>query len=74
MNRRDAAALALLGWYFMIPPPPGDNADPNAQPGVWTILGTFDSAVECRQAAWAGERKMENHGAGSKLRVAMYQG
>ena len=74
MNGRYIAALALHGWYWMIPPAPRNTADPNAPLGVSTLLGTFDSAIECRQAAYAGEREMENHGAGSKLRAEMYQG
>jgi hypothetical protein len=63
-----AAALVLLEWYWLIPPADGNKA------GIWTVVGTFDSGVACRQAAFAREREVENHRAGSVLRVAMHQG
>jgi hypothetical protein len=63
-----AAALVLLGWYWLIPAPDGNKA------GVWTLVGTFDSALACRQAAFAREREVQNDRAGSILRAAMYQG
>jgi len=63
-----AGALVFLGWYWLIPPPDGNKV------GVWTLVGTFDSGRACRQAAFAREREMENHRAGSILRMAMYEG
>jgi hypothetical protein len=49
MNLRHAAALALVGWYLMVPLP-GNDPIPNA--GVrsflkWIHLQSFDSAAEC---------------------------
>jgi hypothetical protein len=60
MNLRNAAALALVGWYLMGPPiGPGWHFDRNWQlterPWVrsqiplnrWDILKSFDTAKEC---------------------------
>ncbi len=40
---RHAAALALVGWYLMSPPPKGSTV-PLAK---WTYIGSFDTAVQC---------------------------
>jgi len=59
MNPRHAAALALVGWYLMIPPKiegwyfkdwhffNGVRADERAPLDNWKILKSFDSAGEC---------------------------
>jgi hypothetical protein len=55
MNLRHAAALALIGWYLMIPPiNPADIGSstvkidsPLAQ---WKTYKSFDSAAECEAA------------------------
>jgi hypothetical protein len=55
MNRRDAAALALVGWYLLIPPvfsPMGSNPrssnDLTAPLNRWDILGRhFNSEESC---------------------------
>ncbi len=51
MKPRHAAALALVGWYLMTPPPQklGDNAD-NLSFGRWGIQQSFDSATACERA------------------------
>lgn len=49
MNPRHAAALALMGWYLMMPP--GDSNAPIAR---WHLIASFDTAREC----WA-EQKQE---------------
>jgi hypothetical protein len=52
------AALALIGWYFMVPPilhdhlgPHGRDAlslpDSDAPLSKWSIFGSFDTAAEC---------------------------
>jgi len=52
MRRRHAAALALIGWYLMIPPVSGDRTNSfkllrKAPLSEWTILNVFDSADSC---------------------------
>jgi hypothetical protein len=44
MNLRHAAALALVGWYVMVPPL-GKLHDPLS---TWQIVKVFDSADECQ--------------------------
>ncbi len=43
MNLRHAAALALVGWYLMVPPP--DH--PDAPLALWTHPLRYDTAEEC---------------------------
>jgi hypothetical protein len=55
MNRRDAAALALVGWYLLIPPVfspmwsnPRSSNDLTAPLNRWDILGRpFNSEESC---------------------------
>jgi hypothetical protein len=51
MTPRHAAALALVGWYLMMPPP-GRNAlfDSSVPLAKWKILGSFDKAEDCETA------------------------
>src|SRR6266851_5482863 len=44
-----AAALALVGWYLMMPPWYNDEKEPrlNAPIAAWEILGSYDSADQC---------------------------
>jgi hypothetical protein len=46
MKSCHAAALALVGWYLMVPPP---GYPPSGSEGIrhWQILSSFDSAREC---------------------------
>ncbi len=58
MNFYHAAALALVGWYLMVPPMKSlKNIGPNDPPessyttaplAHWEIADTFDSAEECK--------------------------
>lgn len=48
MKPRHAAALALVSWYLMTPPPP---FDPNTPLSKWTRLGKTDYASEGECAA-----------------------
>jgi hypothetical protein len=56
MKHHDAAALALLGWYLMVPPVINNKAATtvdlltDAPLGHWEILGSFDSADACTDA------------------------
>lgn len=52
---RHAAALALVLWYMMAPPPIGADTntyatDANAPLTLWTRIATFSSEQECLQA------------------------
>jgi hypothetical protein len=51
MKPRHAAALALVGWYLMLPPTHLSNGhlvgDTKTPFSDWTTLGSFDTAHEC---------------------------
>ena len=50
MKLRHAAALALVGWYLMLPPdqnPALPARDITAPISEWVRVGSFDSAVAC---------------------------
>jgi hypothetical protein len=52
MKSRHATALALFGWYLMIPPGRSqqDSApDADAPFNEWSIQASFDTAVECEK-------------------------
>ena len=49
MNLRHAAALALVGWYLIVPPATGDSFDKNAPVSKWRQPAAFDSAADCEQ-------------------------
>jgi hypothetical protein len=50
MNPRHAAALALVGWYLMVPPSPnGIFPNEKAPLSEWVIITGADSAYECRE-------------------------
>jgi hypothetical protein len=58
MKPRHAAALALVGWYLMTPPPELDQASGKFNFGSvdlmmplsgWTIEDSFDSVQECKK-------------------------
>jgi hypothetical protein len=58
MKSRHAVALALVGWYLMVPPPGpprstgASTAPPNntAPLNQWTIRNSYDSAQACEAA------------------------
>jgi len=50
MKLRHAAALALAGWYLMIPPKRW-LAGADIPLSKWIILNSFDSADECEASA-----------------------
>ena len=49
MNPRHAAALALVGWYLMVPPAErgGKQLDYHAPLSTWSIMQSFDTAQSC---------------------------
>jgi hypothetical protein len=65
MKPRHAAALALVGWYLMVPPLGPDHTRDDSLPlARWHTLESFDSALECRDfhsQAW--ERSKSNNNA-----------
>lgn len=50
MNLRHAAALALVGWYLIMPPVVGvpPKALPDATFDQWHTMDVFDSIAECK--------------------------
>jgi hypothetical protein len=50
MNLRHAAALALVGWYLMTPPPKGREIDSTAPLSKWEAGAAFNSPDECNKA------------------------
>jgi hypothetical protein len=46
---RHAAALALVGWYPMIPPSTGSEINIKAPIREWQQAGAYDTAAECEQ-------------------------
>jgi hypothetical protein len=46
MNLRHAAALALVGWYLMMPHRPGDPSEPLSK---WYQSEEFYTESECNQ-------------------------
>jgi hypothetical protein len=46
MNLRLTAALALVGWYLMVPP----NKKNDAPLSEWTVSRSYDSAQDCQSA------------------------
>jgi hypothetical protein len=50
MKPRHAAALALVGWYLMLPPAvpnDPDKVDSSAPLSQWEVMTTFDSQSQC---------------------------
>jgi hypothetical protein len=48
MKLRDAAVLALVGWYLVIPPISKDGrVDSSVRLAQWKVEGKFDSAAQC---------------------------
>jgi hypothetical protein len=56
MKPRHAAALALVGWYLMVPPlvgtPPNQvSVNLGAPLSEWETYDSYDSAADCHNAA-----------------------
>ena len=63
MNLRHAAALALVGWYLMVPPvsPYNGEAYSHASVRSWTRIGTsFDSAADCGKAKEKSQKNVQD--------------
>lgn len=51
MKPRHAVALALVGWYLMVPPTKDANQiDPSVPLPKWVVLRAFDTADACNEA------------------------
>jgi hypothetical protein len=48
MKPRHAAALALVGWYLMVPPISNGTPAIAAPLSRWEIQESYDTAVECQ--------------------------
>jgi hypothetical protein len=64
MNLRHAAALALVGWYLMTPPPSSkenwSRVTPPVPLGRWIMRDGFDTADACRKARDDLKSKSDN--------------
>ena len=58
MKPRHAAALALVGWYLLVPAP-GDETQPLS---YWSHVESYDTAKECQQGLHAWYDQNERHG------------
>jgi hypothetical protein len=61
MNLRHAAALALTGWYLIVPPPVGTREgaitpDIKAPISQWVQMGQYDNADDCATAQYGALR------------------
>ena len=69
MKLRHAAALALVGWYLMVPPLKSRGSmavDASAPLARWHIFKSFDSVTECealREKITKGEKDTEFYSA-----------
>jgi len=59
MKVRHAAALALAGWYLMLPPMNEKGVATEASISDWDQVGSFDSAAACAQASQEGRSAVE---------------
>jgi len=50
MNLRHATALALVGWYLMLPPPSSTWGNWSHPVNTWDVHGQFESKDECEKA------------------------
>jgi hypothetical protein len=65
MNLRHAAALALVGWYLMIPPAYTEGrkafVDSHVSVRGWTRIGTsFDSVADCEKAKEKTQKNVQD--------------
>jgi hypothetical protein len=60
MKPRHAAALALVGWYLMVPSN-GPNARQSDPLSKWRVHRSYDSAEECQAAIDAHRRVLAEH-------------
>ena len=63
MNTRHAGALALVGWYLMVPPLGSDfKYNDDAPLRLWKIDQSFDTAAQCREMkVWGWNQAKAQH-------------
>jgi hypothetical protein len=67
---RRIVALALVGWYLMIPPADGGaKRDPQAPLAAWFVFGGYDTAHECEGSKFLN-REGHKQRAGDPLKDA----
>ena len=65
MKTRHVAALALMGWYLIVPPTTRiwwvgpERSDNTAQLSRWTIQQSFDKAGKCEAARLAQQQTVD---------------
>ena len=70
MKHRHAAALALVGWYLMVPPFRGKEYDVKAQLSDWSIVKEFDTEKGCKDYPAHLEKLLnERHHGDGNVRV-----
>ena len=62
MNARPAVALALVGWYLMVPPlvETPYKIDTEASLTSWKVYQTFNTEEECRKSKSSAQSKYEH--------------
>jgi uncharacterized protein YfaP (DUF2135 family) len=61
MKSRHVAALALVGWYLMLPPLAADrpDVDRDAPLSTWRQAGAFDNAKACEANLADGLKRLD---------------
>jgi hypothetical protein len=72
LRSRHAAALALVGWYLIMPPRVNNELRPEMPLTDWVQLGVFDSDGECRKAGYDRQDEMKTSES-NQGRVPQYQ-
>jgi hypothetical protein len=63
MKPRHAAALALVGWYLLMPPLRGaGHPDDQAPISAWTVFRKFDSTAACQEWKYRLETRARKTG------------
>jgi len=72
VNLRHAAALALVGWYLMVPPVQSDGTFRFKREGrrveyvgTWSVVSKFQTYGECREA----QRDLQERGYRTSLNL-----
>src|SRR5258708_27358346 len=80
VKTRHAAALALVGWYLMVPPPVPHSSVPvdlDAPLSKWRFFSTHDSAAQCEQGLVAfyklAKTELAANPADERDRIQFYQ-
>jgi hypothetical protein len=63
MKLRHAAALALVGWYLMVPPENGTAVNVDAPLSKWFVRTAHDTTSDCQDGlefAWNNLKNMKN--------------